>query len=77
MTDHQEHEVVAPAWLASAVPGLLVSAVLGIAGLFMQVTRIDQAMAAVREDIGDLKNDARERLSGLEERVRVLEMKGR
>lgn len=43
----------------------------------MQVTRIDQAMAAVREDIGDLKNDARERLSGLEERVRVLEMKGR
>lgn len=55
-----------PAWLVSAVPGLLVAAVLGIGGLFMQVTRIDQAMAAVRDDIADLKNDAKERLSGLE-----------
>jgi len=77
VTEQLEQAPAAPAWLASAVPGLLVAAVLGIAGLFMQVTRIDQAMAAVREDIGDLKNDSKERLSGLEERVRVLEMKTR
>lgn len=77
MTDQQEQANPTPAWLASAVPGLLVAAVLGIGGLFMQVTRIDQAMAAVREDIGDLENDAKERLNGLEERVRVLEMKAR
>ena len=77
MVDQQEPANLTPSWLASAVPGLLVAAVLGIGGLFMQVTRIDQAMAAVRDDIADLKNDAKERLSGLEERVRVLEMRAR
>ncbi len=66
-----------PEWMIQAVPGLLVAAVLGIGGLFMQVTRVDQSMAAVREDIAELKNDARERLTGLEERVRTLEMKTR
>ena len=77
MSEQVEQPTAPPAWITSAVPGLLVAAVLGIGGLFMQVTRIDQAMAAVRDDIADLKNDSKERLSALEDRVRVLEMKSR
>jgi hypothetical protein len=73
----EPQQVNTPEWMIQAVPGLLVAAVLGIGGLFMQVTRVDQSMAAVREDIAELKNDARERLTGLEERVRTLEMKTR
>ncbi len=61
--------------MVQAVPGLLVAAVVGIAALFAQVTRVDQGMAAVREDIAELKNDSRERLTGLEQRVRLLEMR--
>lgn len=63
-----------PPWLGQVVPGLLVAAVVGICGLFMQVTRIDQAMATVSDDISELKNDSKQRLADLEERVRALEV---
>lgn len=64
-----------PAWMTQAVPALLVAAVVGLAGLFVQVARIDEGLQTVASDISELKNDSRERLTGLEDRVRHLEMK--
>ena len=56
------------------VPALLTAAVVGLAGLFMQVAKLDQSVNTVAADIQELKNDSKERLSDLEERVRTLEM---
>lgn len=64
-----------PTWMTQAVPALLVAAVVGLAGLFVQVARIDEGLQTVASDISELKNDSRERLTGLEDRVRHLEMK--
>ena len=56
------------------VPGLLTAAVVGLAGLFMQVAKLDQSVNTVAADIQELKNDSKERLSDLEGRVRYIEM---
>jgi len=56
------------------VPALLTAAVVGLAGLFMQVAKLDQSVSTVAADIQELKNDSKERLSDLEGRVRYIEM---
>jgi len=56
------------------VPALLTAAVVGLAGLFMQVAKLDQSVNTVAADIQELKNDSKERLSDIETRVRNLEM---
>ena len=56
------------------VPALLTAAVVGLAGLFMQVAKLDQSVNTVAADIQELKNDSKERLSDLEGRVRQIEM---
>jgi len=56
------------------VPALLTAAVVGLAGLFMQVAKLDQSVSTVAADIQELKNDSKERLSDLESRVRHIEM---
>jgi hypothetical protein len=71
---HHDVEVIAPAWVAQTVPALLVAAVLGLGGLFLQVTKIDQALSTLQSDITELKTDSKERLADLEDRVRKLEM---
>jgi len=57
-----------------AVPALLTAAVLGLGGLFMQVAKLDQSVNTVVSDIQELKNDSKERLADLENRVRQIEM---
>jgi len=57
------------------VPALLSAAVVGLAGLFMQVAKLDQSVNTVAADIQELKNDSKERLSDLETRVRQIEMR--
>lgn len=57
-----------------AIPALLVAAVLGLGGLFMQVAKLDQSVGTVAQDIQELKNDSKERLADLEGRVRQIEM---
>ena len=57
------------------VPALLTAAVVGLAGLFMQVAKLDQSVNTVAADIQELKNDSKERLSDLESRVRQIEMR--
>jgi len=56
------------------VPALLTAAVVGLAGLFIQVAKLDQSVNTVAADIQELKNDSKERLSELETRVRQIEM---
>ena len=56
------------------VPALLTAAVVGLAGLFMQVAKLDQSVGTVAADIQELKNDSKERLADLEGRVRLIEM---
>lgn len=56
------------------VPALLTAAVVGLAGLFMQVAKLDQSVSTVAADIQELKNDSKERLSDLETRVRQIEL---
>jgi len=79
MEHHDEVPVpAAPAEAANpwnqAIPALLVAAVLGLGGLFMQVAKLDQSVSTVAADIQELKNDSKERLSDLEGRVRQIEM---
>jgi hypothetical protein len=57
------------------IPALLTAAVVGLAGLFMQVAKLDQSVSTVAADIQELKNDSKERLSDLETRVRQIEMR--
>ena len=57
-----------------AIPALLTAAVIGLGGLFMQVAKLDQSVSTVAQDIQELKNDSKERLSDLEARVRQIEM---
>lgn len=66
-----------PSWVAQAVPALLVAAVVGLCGLFLQVTKIETGLGTVLEDVRELKNDSKERLNDIDRRVRVLEMQGR
>ena len=66
-----------PAWIAQAVPALLVAAVLGLCGLFLQVTKIETGLGTVLEDVRELKNDSKERLNDIDRRVRALEMSSR
>jgi len=56
------------------IPALLTAAVVGLAGLFMQVAKLDQSVGTVAADIQELKNDSKERLADLEGRVRYIEM---
>ena len=57
-----------------AVPALLTAAVVGLGGLFIQVAKLDQSVSTVAQDIQELKNDSKERLSDLETRVRRIEL---
>lgn len=63
-----------PGWVDQAVPALLVAAVMGLAGLFLQVTKLEAGVATVLEDVRELKNDSKERLSDMERRLRAVEM---
>lgn len=63
-----------PGWINQAVPALLVAAVMGLAGLFLQVTKLEAGVATVLEDVRELKNDSKERLSDMERRLRAVEM---
>lgn len=56
------------------VPALLTAAVVGLAGLFMQVAKLEQLVNTIVSDIQELKNDSKERLTDLEGRVRLIEM---
>jgi uncharacterized protein YoxC len=60
--------------LTQAVPALLTAAVLGLAGLFVQVAKLGQSMDTVMQDVQEMKNDLKERVSKLEDRVRQLEI---
>lgn len=71
---HHDVEVIAPQWVAQTIPALLVAAVIGLGGLFLQVTKIDQALQTLQSDITELKTDSKERLADLESRVRRLEI---
>jgi hypothetical protein len=77
----EEFHAPAPAesapWVAQAVPALLVAAVLGLCGLFLQVTKIETGLTTVLEDVRELKNDSKERLNDIDRRVRALEMQDR
>lgn len=77
MEHHEEVHAAAsqqPSLINQAVPALLATAVVGLAGLFMQVAKLDQSVSTVAADIQELKNDSKERLSDIEARVRTLEM---
>lgn len=60
--------------LSQIIPGLLIAAVLGVAGLFMQVAKLDQSMNTVMQDVQEMKGDQKERVSKLEDRVRQIEI---
>jgi hypothetical protein len=76
--DHQDEAPItakaAESPFTQMVPALLTAAVVGLAGLFMQVAKLDQSVSTVAADIQELKNDSKERLSDIEARVRTLEM---
>ena len=76
--DHHEEAVITAKAPESPfnqmIPALLTAAVVGLAGLFMQVAKLDQSVNTVAADIQELKNDSKERLSDIETRVRNLEM---
>lgn len=77
MDNHDEVYAAAPEHsnpFNQAVPALLTAAVIGLGGLFMQVAKLDQSVGTVAADIQELKNDSKERLSDLENRVRHIEM---
>jgi len=76
MDGHDDGHVtpVAPNAFSQAVPALLAAAVLGLGGLFIQVAKLDQSVSTVAQDIQELKNDSKERLADLEDRVRQIEM---
>ena len=74
MEHHEEaSSLTANPW-NQAVPALLTAAVLGLGGLFVQVAKLDQSVSTVAADIQELKNDSKERLANLEDRVRQIEM---
>lgn len=60
--------------MTQSVPALLVAAVLGLCGLFLQVTKIETGLLTVLEDVRELKTDSKERLTEIERRVRTLEI---
>lgn len=60
--------------LSQIIPALLIAAVLGVAGLFMQVAKLDQSMNTVMQDVQEMKGDQKERVSKLEDRVRQIEI---
>lgn len=75
----EEHIAAAPpaaevTWVSQAVPALLVAAVVGLCGLFLQVTKLEAGVATVLDDVRELKNDSKERLNDMERRLRTLEM---
>jgi len=77
MEHHEEAQITAKppeSPFTQMVPALLTAAVVGLAGLFMQVAKLDQSVNTVAADIQELKNDSKERLSDIETRVRNLEM---
>ena len=77
MEHHEEAPITAKppeSPFTQMVPALLTAAVVGLAGLFMQVAKLDQSVNTVAADIQELKNDSKERLSDLEGRVRYIEM---
>lgn len=59
----------------SSVPILLAAACVGLAGLFVQVAKLDNSMTTVVSDIQEIKVDSKERLNDLEQRIRQVEMK--
>ena len=77
MDHHEEARITAKppeSPFSQMVPALLTAAVVGLAGLFKQVAKLDQSVSTVAADIQELKNDSKERLADLEGRVRQIEM---
>lgn len=64
-----------PGIIENSVPILLGAACVGLAGLFVQVAKLDSSMSTVVQDIQELKLDSKDRLNRIEERVRDLELK--
>jgi hypothetical protein len=60
-------------WLIAVIPALLVTAVVGIGGLFVNTSRIDAGLTAIADDLRELKVETKSRLLDLEKRVRELE----
>jgi hypothetical protein len=60
--------------ISQAVAGLLTAGVIALAGLFIQVAKLDQSVSSVLSTVEDLRNDTKERITNLEGRVRVLEI---
>ena len=56
---------------------MLVAAVIGLCGLFLQVSKIETGLLTVLEDVRELKVDSKERISDIERRVRALEVVAR
>lgn len=63
-----------PTSFVRTVPALLTTAVIGLAGLFIQVAKLEQLVNTVVSDIQELKSDSKERLNDLEDRVRQIEV---
>jgi len=60
--------------LSQVAAGLLIAACLGFAGLFLQVSKLDQSMTTLMQDVQEMKGDQKERVSKLEDRVRQIEI---
>ena len=59
----------------NSVPILLAAACVGLAGLFVQVAKLDSSMATGVSDIQEIKIDSKERLNNIEQRLRQVELK--
>jgi hypothetical protein len=62
--------------ISQAVAALLTAGVIALGGLFIQVAKLDQSVSSVLSTVEDLRNDTKERITNLENRVRVLEIDG-
>lgn len=63
--------------LDNTVPILLCAACVGLAGLFVQVAKLEATMNRAVTDISEIKKDSESRIDDLEDRVRSLEIKVR
>lgn len=79
MSDCEEAVGQAPAQpsglqLGQITTGLLLASVVSLAGLFLQVARLDQRVGTLMDGVTEMKIDSKERLKTLEDRVRQIEL---
>jgi len=60
--------------LSQITTGLLLASVVSLAGLFLQVARLDQRVGTLMDGVAEMKTDSKERLKVLEDRVRQIEL---